>query len=160
MASLGAPTRSHTDDIPFSGRFLLKIDDQPVGSFMECSGLAVEMEIEEIKEGGQNEFVHKLPGRLKWPNLTFKRGVTKSDTLFKWINVAAGTAGKGDVVERCNGAVTLLDSKGDEVQTWSFRDAIPVKWKGPDLSASASDVAVEELEVAHHGFTMEAGGGA
>ena len=151
--------RSPTEDVPFSGRFLLKIDDQTVGAFMECAGLGVEMEIEEIKEGGENGFVHKLPGRLKWSNLTFKRGVTSSDTLFKWIDVAAGTAGSGKVVERSNGAVMLLDSMGDEVQSWSFRDAIPVRWKGPDLAASASDVAVEELEVAHHGFTMEYGGG-
>lgn len=160
MAVPSGPTRSHTEDIPFSGRFLLEIDDQPVGSFMECTGLAVEMEIEEIKEGGQNEFVHKLPGRLKWPNLTFKRGITSSDTLFMWINVASGNAAAGEVAPRSNGSVTLLNSMGEKVQKWSFRDAIPVSWKGPDLSASASDVAVEELEVAHHGFSMEAGGGA
>ena len=73
----------------------------PIGRFQEVTGLAAELEVKEYPEGGMNDFVHKLPTRVKWPNIVLKRGVTKSDNLFGWLNKTSGEgfAGAGDKLE-------------------------------------------------------------
>jgi phage tail-like protein len=138
----------------FNGHFQLKVDGIDIGSWKECTGLSVQIDVEELREGGQNQFVHKLPGRMRWPNLVFKKGVTNSDALFAWFKSTSGDgfAGNGDKVARRNGSVTLYSADGKAVRTWSFIGAFPVRWAGPTLAASARDVAGEELEIAHNGF--------
>jgi phage tail-like protein len=145
---------SRTMDPPFVGRFVFTVDGLTIGAFTEVSGLSVQIDVEELPEGGQNQFVHKLPGRMKWPNLVLKRGITNSDNLFEWFQRSSGDgfAGAGNALERRNGAISLADAKGRMVRTWRFTQAYPVKWTGPRFSASSRDLAVEELEVCHHGF--------
>jgi len=145
-------------DPPFAGKFVFTIDGLTIGAFTEVSGLSVQIEVEELAEGGQNQYTHKLPGRMKWPNLVLKRGVTNTDNLFAWFAKSSGDgfAGNGNKIDRRNGAVTLVDSTGKPVRTWKFTQAYPVKWSGPKLAASARDLAVEELEVCHCGFSTEA----
>ena len=145
---------SRTMDPPFVGRFVFTVDGLTIGAFTEVSGLSVQIDVEEVPEGGQNQFVHKLPGRMKWPNLILKRGITNSDNLFAWFQLSSGDgfAGKKNKLERRNGAISLVDAKGAAVRTWRFMQAFPVKWTGPRFSASSRDLAVEELEVCHHGF--------
>jgi phage tail-like protein len=141
-------------DPPFVGRFVFTVDGLTIGAFTEVSGLSVQIEAEEVAEGGQNQFTHKLPGRMKWPNLILKRGITDSDALFEWFAQCSGeglTANKNKV-ERRTGSVELMDSQGKVVRRWKFEGAFPVKWSGPRLAASSRDLAVEELEVCHRGF--------
>jgi phage tail-like protein len=142
-------------DPPFSAKFVFTVDGLTIGTFTEVSGLSVQIDVEELAEGGQNQFTHKLPGRMKWPNLVLKRGVTNTDNLFEWFQQSSGDgfAGAGNQLKRRRGAVTLMDSTGTVVRTWEFTEAYPVKWNGPKLAASSRDLAVEELEVAHCGFT-------
>ena len=61
--------------------FLFEVDGVEIGRFMEVGGLEVTVAVEEIEEGGENNYVHKLPGRMTWPNITLKRGITQNDTL-------------------------------------------------------------------------------
>lgn len=145
---------ARTVDPPYVGKFVFTIDGMTIGAFTEVSGLSVQIEVEELSEGGQNQFTHRLPGRMKWPNLVLKRGITNSDNLFEWFATSSGEgfAGAGNRIQRRNGAVTLLDSAGKPIRSWKFTDAYPVKWTGPRLSASSRDLAVEELEVCHCGF--------
>jgi phage tail-like protein len=131
-----------------------------IGAFTEVSGLQVELDRgteEEIKEGGQNEFTYKLPGRMKWPNLVLKRGVTSENRLFEWFKRSSGEgfAGNHNRLDRKLAALAMVDGTGEPLRYWVFLDAFPVKWTGPKFAASASDVAMEELEVAHHGFWVE-----
>jgi phage tail-like protein len=146
-----------TPDPPFTGRFMFTVDGLTIGSFTEVSGLSVQIDVEELAEGGQNHFTHKLPGRMKWPNLVLKRGITDTDNLFQWFASCSGDglAAGGNKIEPKHGSVSLLDAKGKVVRKWAFVDAFPVKWTGPRLSASSRDVAVEELEVCHCGFAPE-----
>lgn len=148
---------SRTMDPPFAGKFVFTIDGLTIGTFTEISGLSVQIDVEELAEGGQNQYTHKLPGRMKWPNLVLKRGVTNTDNLFAWFAKSSGDgfAGNGNKIDRRNGAVTLVDSTGKSVRTWRFTQAYPVKWSGPKLAASSRDLAVEELEVCHCGFSTE-----
>jgi phage tail-like protein len=141
-------------DVPFTGQFKLEVDDVELGRFMECKGLVVELEIEEIQEGGENQFVHKLPKGLKWPNITLKRGVTETNDLFEWMEESSGIkfSANGSRLRRRTGRVSLVNAAGETLRTWEFDGAIPVKWTGPEFNASTNAVATETLEIAHHGF--------
>lgn len=147
--------RSRTPDPPFTGAFVFAVDGKDIGAFTEVSGLTVTLDVEEITEGGNNEATIKMPGRLKWPNLVLKRGVTNDDRLLEWILECAGEglAAQGNTVTKRDGSIRLLDAAHATVRTWSFRQAFPVKWAGPQLAAGSNAVATEELEVCHGGFT-------
>ncbi|MEX1022723.1 MAG: phage tail protein [Dehalococcoidia bacterium] len=147
------------DHPPFTGRFMFEVDGITIGAFMEVSGLEVEVDMAdgEIKEGGQNEYVHRMPGRLKWSNLVLKRGTTQDNALFDWFRTSSGEgyAGRQDTLERKLAALAMVDGQGDILRTWVFYDAFPVKWTGPRFAASSTEVASEQLEVAHHGFRVD-----
>lgn len=148
-------TKARTVDPPFVGRFVFMVDTMTIGAFTEVSGLSVQIDVEDLAEGGQNQYTHKLPGRMKWPNLVLKRGITDSDNLFQWFQKSSGegfTAQK-NLIKPLNGALKLLDSAGRDVRVWRFTGAYPVKWTGPRFAASSRDLAVEELEVCHRGFS-------
>jgi phage tail-like protein len=134
--------------------FLVEVDDVEIGRFMEISGLEVEVEVESVEEGGENGYTHKLPGRMSWPNLVLKRGITQNDSLLKWLDKSSGEgfAGQGNKLKRTTAAITLLGAGGKRLRTWSFDGAFPIKWRGPTFSADSNEMAVEELEIAHHGF--------
>jgi phage tail-like protein len=125
-----------------------------IGTFQEVSGLAVDVEVEELQEGGENQFVHKLPGRMSWPNVVLKRGITKSDNLFAWLAKSSGTgyAGNSNQLERRTATVTLLAPDGTRLRHWEMVDSFAVKWTGPSFDATSTDPATEQLEIAHHGF--------
>lgn len=128
-------------------RFYVEIGGTTKAVFTELSGLQVETEVEEYAEGGNNAFVHYLPGRTKVGRLTLKRGMTASDELFKWyLHVAQGK------VERRNVSIIMYDLEGNVLTQWDFRKAYPVRWTGPQFSADGSAAAVETLELAHDGF--------
>src|SRR5689334_10951998 len=110
-------------------RFRVKIDGVDIGAFSECSGLAAEREVMEYEEGGEQRFVHKLRGRLKYPNLVLKRGVTHEQQLLKWFYAQSDPASRGTVT------VALVADDGKEVRSWAFAGAFPVKWQGPTLNA-------------------------
>jgi len=134
--------------------FLFEVDGVDIGTFMEVSGLEVSIETEDVAEGGQNAFTHKLPGRMTWPNITLKRGVTSQDNLLDWLNASSGEkfAGNGNKLTRSSGAITLLDRAGTRLRSWDLEDAYPVKWSGPSFAADSENTADESLEITHHGF--------
>lgn len=134
--------------------FLFEVDGVEIGRFMEVGGLQVDVGVEEVEEGGQNSFVHKLPGRMTWPHITLKRGITQNDTLLTWLTKSSGEqfAAQGNKLTRSTAAITLLGPGGGRLRAWEFDGAFPVRWKGPEFAAGSSDMAVEELEIAHHGF--------
>ncbi len=139
---------------PTAARFLFEVDGVEIGIFRTVTGLQVTVGVEEIREGGQNGFVHKVPGRMTWPNLVFRRGVTESDALFTWLGKSSGEgfAGNSNSLQRSTGAVTAIDATGGRLRSWEFEDVFPVRWQGPDFDAGSNDPLEEELEVAHHGF--------
>ena len=144
-----------TTDAPFTGQFTFTVDGVAIGSFTEVAGLSVQVELEEVQEGGQNHYRHKFPGRMNWPNIVLKRGVTDSDSLFEWFSKTSGEgfAGQGNKLERRTGEIVLVDAARRPLRRWRFMGAFPVKWSGPRLAATSSDLATEELEIAHEGFS-------
>ncbi|MGH2533463.1 MAG: phage tail protein [Thermomicrobiales bacterium] len=132
------------------GRFLVEIGNEVVANFQDCSGIAVEFEVQEVIEGGNNEFILKLPGRRKFTNITLKRGVTTNPQFMNWRPKVEG--GK-ITVEKKNLSIILFSHTGDPVKRWNVVQAFPMKWTGPDLKASSMEVAIESLELAHEGWT-------
>lgn len=129
--------------------FCFKIELKGIieAGFAECSGLQVETELEEYREGGVNDFIYKLPKLSKYQTITLKRGVTESDELWKWHQEVVN--GK---INRQNCSILLLDNEGKTKWRWDFIDVFPIKWVGPDLKADQGTIAIETLELAHHGF--------
>jgi phage tail-like protein len=144
-----------TIDPPFVGKFRLTVGSLEIGAFTEVSGLSVQLDVEELAEGGQNAYTHKFLGRMKWPNIVFKRGLTDTDVLFTWLlqHSGEGLTGKLNKVGAGeDGSITVLHANGKPARIWNLMGVRPVKWSGPRLAASSRDLAIEELEVCHRGF--------
>ena len=120
--------------------------------FAEVSGLDVETEVIEYRDGIMPEYAKiKMPGMQKYGNLTLKRGLFKSDNEFyDWWNTV-----KLNTIERRDIVISLLNEEHEPVMTWKVKNAWPVKIQSTDLKADGSDVAIETLELAHEGLSME-----
>lgn len=130
-------------------RFYVEISGVTQAVFTELSGLQVETQVEEHAEGGNNGFVHKLPGRTRVSNITLKRGMTPTNDLFKWyLDIAQGK------IVRKNISIRMFDTRGKQLVRWDFQNAYPVKWAGPQFAADGRNVAVETLELAHEGLVV------
>ncbi len=135
---------------PYTGfNFLVEIQGLLTGGFTEVSGLQAEIDVQDYQEGGQNEFVHKLPGPKRYSqNLTFKHGLTSIDTLWNWFQATSQ-----GIIKRKNGSILLLDSERMPVMWWNFNDAFPVSWEGPQFSSSSDSVIFESIVLAHRGIS-------
>jgi phage tail-like protein len=131
-------------------RFVVDIDGNRAG-FTSVSGLAAEAEVIEYREGWDGlTSTRKLPGRVKYPNVTLRRGVTTDRFLWDWWKmILAGT------VERRNVGIILLDDDRNEVLRWSLNEAWIVKIEVSDLDAEGNEVAIESIELAHEGLELE-----
>ena len=128
-------------------RFEVRLDDLSVAGFSECSGLQLEIEVQDYPEGGMNTFVRKFPGRVKQTNITLKRGIVDREMWDWYYDLTQGR------LTMRNGSVRIHDPSNEEIEVeWHFRDAFPCKWVGPDLNASQNNVAIESVEICHQGL--------
>ena len=123
-------------------RFLVEIDGIVQAGFSECSGFGSNLEVIEYREGGENITVRKLPGKVSYPDITLKWGVTDSMELYQWHLAAVN----GEI-QRKNGSVILQDDRGQAKSRWNFLNAWPSKYDGPDFNAKGNDVAIDTLTV-------------
>lgn len=125
--------------------------------FQEVSGLSYEILTEELNEGGENRFSHKLPKKIKYPNLVLKRGLLKNTALQKWFESAIDTF--FDVLvydfKPKDILITLLDEADNPVAIWNVVQAYPLKWSTSDLKASDNSIVIETLELAYQYFTRQ-----
>ena len=134
---------------PFrSYNFAVEVEGLHAGGFSEVSGLDLDIEFQEYREGGVNTFMHRRAGPAKYPsNLVLKRGMTDGQVLWQWYwDVVQGR------IKRKNVSILLMDQGGQERLRWNFEKAYPVKWVGPDMRAGSSEVAIESMELAHKGL--------
>lgn len=140
-------------DEPSTGlafKFWIELKSIVVAEFKECRGLRMEREFQKVEEGGVNDRVHILPGRSKYFNIALKHGITHSRELWDWYREGLYD-GK---VKRVNFSILLRNVEGDVVRRWDVLDAFPVKWEGPSLNTESNQVAIESLEIAHHGLQL------
>jgi len=120
----------------------------PVGYYTEVSGLTAEIEVMSYNEGGRNDSVHKLPTRMKHPNLVLKRGVTTVKDLEAWLEDSFMGPTRKEIT------LTMYNQRLDKIRTWSFKNAYPVKWTGPNFNSSQNTLATEALEIVHDGIKL------
>ncbi len=120
--------------------------------FTEVSGLDVESEVIEYRDGASLEYVKtKMPGMQKFSNITLKRGTFQGDNEFYnwWNSVALNT------IERRDVTVSLLNENHEPVVVWKVKNAWPVKVQSTDLKSDGNEVAIESVELAHEGLTIQ-----
>jgi len=135
-------------------RWYLEIDGITEGIFREVTGLDSETEVIEHRVSGKggNMIVHKVPGALKWTNITLRRGITDDRKLHDWRQKIE----QGQIESnRKNGTVTLYNPAGEAVAKYTFKNGWPCKFKGPALDSGKNEIAIEEMELAHEGLERQ-----
>jgi phage tail-like protein len=131
--------------------FYLEIDGIAQGTFREGSGFESSVEVIEHRENGKTGLeVRKQAGAAKWSDITLRRGTTDSLSLWTWHKQVLDGDMSG---ARKNGSVVVYDTRHNEVARFNFVNGWPSRWKGPDLSATNNQVAVEEITIVHEGIT-------
>jgi phage tail-like protein len=134
-----------------SYHFHVEIDGITKAQFKDCSGLDSESEVIEYKEANKDgvTVVKKIPGALRYSDITLRRGITDVMELWDWRKQVE----QGDVDKaRRNGSIVLYDQSNNEIARWNFVDGWPRKVSGPRFSADANEIAIEEMAIAHEGM--------
>jgi len=133
-------------DVPYpSFNFTVSFGEggEAFGGFSDVSGIMTEVTVAEYRNGNELEnHVHKIQGMNKSGDVTLKRGVIDSATMWAWIDQTRtqGPNAKRTVV------IQLLNERREPVQKWRLEKVIPLKWTGPTLAGKGGgDVAMEEI---------------
>ncbi|CAG0933319.1 hypothetical protein TFLX_02996 [Thermoflexales bacterium] len=132
-------------------RFVVKIQNNVVAQFSECSGLTMERDVISRPEGGINDYTHQLPGAVKYAKVTLKRGLA-DNALWNWFKQGFYDGG----VERRNVTIVLYQPDGSEARHWDMTDVYPTRWTGPDFQTDSGQVGVESLELSSGDGTSQA----
>ncbi len=122
--------------------------------FTEVTGLDITTEVIEYRDGANPEYsTVKMPGQRKFSNITLKRGTFSNDNQFyQWFNSV-----QLNTIERRNLVISLLNEKHEPVIVWKVKNAWPLKVTTTDLKSEGNEVALESLELAHEGLTIQNG---
>ncbi|MFC2038160.1 phage tail protein [Chloroflexota bacterium] len=123
--------------------FEVEIDGISVGRFAEIEGLSIEQEVVEIQEG-EDQLIRKVPGRLKYGDITLRRKYDSESTLNDWIEQAR--LGSGEYARK-KMSIVLLDEKDKEIKRWNCFEAFPRSWKLITIDGKAADILVEEMVI-------------
>jgi phage tail-like protein len=147
MPSIRAP---HNPD-PYAGyNFYVEWSGIIHAGFRECTGLDSTQKVSEYREGTDPRTMRKLPGLTSYSNITLQRGITNNDELWKWRdNIAKG------INDRRSISIVLLDEQSQEKIRWNLSNCWPTSWKAPGMNATSDEAAIETLELAHEGITVD-----
>ena len=123
--------------------------------FSEASGLTAETQVIEYRSGVMKETSPmKMSGIQKFTNVVLSRGIMANDNEFyDWWKETVDLRN----VKRRDITISLLDEAQEPIMVWKIKKAWPVKVEGPGLKATGNEVAIEKLELAHEGFSIENG---
>lgn len=133
-------------------RFHIEIKGIIEGMFTDCSGLEAKRKVFTYKEGGVNNYTHQLPDRIEYSTVKLKRGLGTPE-LFNWF-MEGVLDGK---VRQTNISILVFGYTENGIEVvcrWDLERAYPIKWTGPALKTNSKNVAIETLEIAHHGLTL------
>ncbi len=130
-------------------RFVVTVKGIPLGAFTECSLPTIEVDVQDVQEGGLNTYTHQLPGRRKPARVTFRNGVGVASQMLAWYMETLQ-----EKFDRHDVSVVLLNGTLTPVMTWHFIDAYPVKWSGPQLRSDDNAIAIQSLELAFGEFMI------
>jgi len=114
-------------------------------SFQEVSGIGSEVDTEDVIEGGENRYVHRLPTAVRHPRLELKRGIAEiSSPLVAWCR----SVFEGDFAQPIVPmpiTVFLLDETQNPIRAWTMANAYPVNWEIEEFGSTKNDVAIERI---------------
>lgn len=117
------------------------------GSFQEVSGLNIKLGKEDIKEGGENRYVHRLPLRPQFENLVLKRGMVTGSDLLQWVeDTAQFTFAPKNVT------VILMDAESNPLVSWQFNNAYPVTYQISPFKSQEGALVLETVEICYDYF--------
>lgn len=119
--------------------------------FQAVSGLSVEYDMEEYKEGGENRYTHHLPARTKYTDMVLKRGMVTGSEVIDWFLSAFRE--RNFVPADVN--VILMNEKGEPLRTWKVVHAIPKKWLVSDFNSNDNAIVIETMELSYRYFTIQ-----
>lgn len=122
--------------------------------FTEVTGLNLETEVIEYRDGSSPEYNKiKMPGLRKFGNITMKRGTFENDNeYYDWFNTV-----NLNKIERRDVTISLLNENHEPVVVWKVKNAFPIKIQSPDMKSDANEAAIESIEIAHEGLTIQNG---
>lgn len=127
--------------------------DGPDAGFQECTNIGMEVTVAEYRNGNEKEnSVRKITGLNKATDVTMKRGVIGSLSLYSWLNQIRN----GD--QNALRTVTIQLQNEDHtavVQTWKLLRARIIKHISGPFNAKGTDVAMEELTISYERLEME-----
>jgi len=133
-------------DYPFTGfHFVVMFEIFPQlpndFRFQTVTGLSVDVNLDTYPEGGENRFVHRLPGRNKYSDLVLKRGMTLVSGVTAWCL---------DCIENfnyqpTNMIVSLLNEDHLPVSSWYITNAIPIHYEISGLDAMQNQIVIESM---------------
>lgn len=116
--------------------------------FRECTGLDSTHSAGDYREGTDPITMRKIPGLITYSSITLQRGITTNDELWRWHNsVKEGGNFRRDI------SIVLLDDQANEKVRWNLTHCWPASWKAPSFNATADEIAIESLELAHEGIS-------
>jgi phage tail-like protein len=141
--------REHDDD--FQGSFFaLEIDKVPLAFFTACSGLNIEFNVVNFKQGdGKQVVVRKRPGNTKYSEVVLKRGFSPDKALHDWFKKFVDAKEKSDYK---TASIAVYDRQQEVVARFNLDRAWPSKLSVSDLNAGTDEVMVEELTLHHEKF--------
>ncbi|GIV97434.1 MAG: hypothetical protein KatS3mg057_2091 [Herpetosiphonaceae bacterium] len=137
--------------IPTNGAFYIELSSITEGIFFECSGLEAEIKTKEVREGGRNDYVHRLPEGIAYRPITLKSGLVTKD-VWKWFMKCA--EGK---IDRRDFSIVVYGPPMVERLRWDVKGAWPVKWSGPGFNTKQDEFLIQSIELAHQGFELKTG---
>ena len=133
-------------------RFMVQVEGLYSIVFTEFRLPSLSVDLDPVKEGGQNTYTHQLPVRVNVGTATLKHGISRDMQLLNWYMQVMN----GDFANAYRQVTVILaDTARIPVVLWNFRDVLPTKWVGPTLKSSSNEVVIEELEFVYHGFVFE-----
>ena len=129
-------------------RYKVEIDGIDAGGFSEATGFDASIDVVEYREGDMETTPSKIPGLKRYGNITLRQGLVDSTAIYDWM-----MTGVNGAVDRKTVTVTLQDEEGSPAASWQIINAWPMRYTAPDFNASASEVAIESIEIAHEGMT-------
>ena len=151
MAEASAPK-----DPLLSFSFFVEVNGLLEAAFTSCSGLSAKRDVINHEEGGVNDYVHRLPGRTSYGNITLKRGIAFSTELWDWFDAMFqfGKDGYANQVYRKIVIHQQIPYTNLAVRDYTLEYAFPVSWTGPDLNTNSNEIAIESIEIAFRKFTV------
>jgi phage tail-like protein len=136
-----------------SYRFKVEVEGRDLGVFTKVEGLGAKYDVLSVKEGGENSFVHKLPGRIEYDNLKLTRPIDESSgELARWFTGYLDAVRKDQRLQLSTASISAYDGTDTVITTWELRGIFPVRYSGPSFDAATSKVLTETLELSHQGF--------